>query len=153
MAHRLSKGPSTDQATYSTWVQVPACYQTYREKGRGVALLYKSIMKVTVVTSPQKHSSFEALGTRFSFREGSIHMVSISRSPPSQINRLTAGMLFDEFSDLLERYACVPGDLILTGYFNFYFEDTDDPNTTRLRDILETFNMIPRVQDPTHLHI
>ena len=59
-------------------------------------------------------------------------------------------MFFEEFSDLLERYACVPGDLILTGYFNFHFEDTDDTNTTRLRDILETFNMIQHEQDPTH---
>ena len=29
--------------------------------GRGLALLYKSTMKVTVVTPPQKHRSFEAL--------------------------------------------------------------------------------------------
>ena len=45
--------------------------------GGGVALLYKSIMKVTVVAPQQKHRSFEALGTRFSFREGSIHLVVI----------------------------------------------------------------------------
>ena len=32
--------------------------------GGGVALLYKSTMKVTVVTPPQKHRSFEALETR-----------------------------------------------------------------------------------------
>ena len=46
--------------------------------------------------------------------------------------------------------ACVPGDLILTGDFNFHFEDTDVTNTTRLRGILETFNMIQHVQNPTH---
>ena len=119
-------------------------------RGRGVALLYKSTMKVTVVRPPQKHRSFEALESRFSFREGRIHLVVIYRPRPSQRNRLTAGMFFDEFSDLLEIYACVLGDLILTGDFNFHFEDTDDTNTTRLRDILETFNMIQHVQDPTH---
>ena len=107
-------------------------------------------MKVTVATPPQKHRSFEALETQLSFREGSVHLVAIYRPPPSQRNQLTAGMFFDEFSDLLERYACVPGDLILTGDFNFHFEDTDDPNTTRLRDILETFNTIQHAQDPTH---
>ena len=94
---------------------------------------------------------FEALETRFSFREGSVHLVVIYRPPPSQRNQLTTGMFFEELSELLERYACVPGDLILTGDFNFHFEDTDDTNTTRLRGILETFNMIQHVQDPTHV--
>ena len=76
----------------------------------------------------------------------------IQRPPPSQRNQLTAGMFFDAFSDLLERYACVPGDLIRTGDLNFHFEDIDDShtNTTRLRDILKTFNLIQHVQDPTH---
>ena len=59
-------------------------------------------------------------------------------------------MFFEDFSDLLERYACVPGDLILTGDFNFHFEDADNAGTARLREILQTYNMIQHVQEPTH---
>ena len=96
-----------------TFLHVPR--STPGGRGGGVALLYNS-------TIPQKHSSFDALETRLSCREGSIHLVMIYRPP---------GMFF---SDQLGRYACVPGDLILTGDFNFHFEDTDDTNTTRLQD-------------------
>ena len=91
-------------------------------RGGGLALIYKSNMKVTAMRPQQKHRSFEALETIKILIPGR-HLVVIYRPPLSQRTLLTAGMFFEEeSSDLLEGYACVSGDLIMTRDVNFHFE-------------------------------
>ena len=104
--------------------------------GRGLAVLYKSTMKIELLKTPQPYKSFELMELLLHSFTPKTNMMIIYRPPPSSNNQLTPSLFFDEFSQLLERSVSSPGQLLLRGDFNFHVEDPSDHNTRKFLDLL-----------------
>jgi hypothetical protein len=73
------------------------------------------------------------------------------RPPPSKKNGLTKAMFFDEFSEYLNSHVLSTGKIILLGDFNFHWEDQADPDTVKLKQILDSCCFQQHVVGNTHL--
>ena len=109
--------------------------------GGGLAVLYKSTMKIELLKTPQSYKSFELMELLLHLFTPKTNMMIIYRPPPSSNNQLTPSLFFDEFSQLLERSVSSPGQLLLCGDFNFHAEDPSDHNTRKFLDLLHCFNL------------
>ena len=81
---------------------------------------------------------------------GYIRIVVICRPPPSKYNRLKIKTFFDDFSTLMEQLATAPGSLLIVGDFNFHLDICNNPDTSKLHHVLESFNLKQHVAVPTH---
>ena len=109
--------------------------------GGGLAVLYKSTMKIELLKTPQSYKSFELMELLLHSFTPKTNMMIIYRPPPSSNNQLTPSLFFDEFSQLLERSVSSPGQLLLCRDFNFHAEDPSDHNTRKFLDLLHCFNL------------
>ncbi|KAK2568094.1 hypothetical protein P5673_008026 [Acropora cervicornis] len=109
--------------------------------GGGLAVLYKSTMKIELLKTRQPYKSFELMELLLHSLTPKTNMMIIYRPPPSSNNQLTPSLFFDEFSQLLERSVSSPGQLLLCGDFNFHVEDPSDHNTRKFLDLLHCFNL------------
>ncbi|XP_068675919.1 protocadherin Fat 4-like [Montipora foliosa] len=103
--------------------------------GGGLAVLYKSTIKIELLETPQPYKSFELMELLLHSFTPKTNMMIIYRPPPSSKNQLTPSLFFDEFSQLLERSVSSPGQLLLCGDFNFHEEDPSDHNTRKFLDV------------------
>ena len=70
--------------------------------------------------------------------------------PPSKKNKLKRGTFVTEFSDYLEELSCLGGNLIIVEDFNINWLDTSDSIRRKLFNILETFELVQRIELPTY---
>ena len=77
------------------------------------------------------------------------NFICIYRPPLSNKNNFIDSMFFDQFSDFLEHSYSLPGKTLLTGDFNFHFENVDN-NSRRLHDIIDTFKLTQSATDSTY---
>lgn len=114
-------------------------------KGGGLALIYRSHLKIQIVSIPQ-FSSFESFCVRFSISSTSYTILTIYRPP------LTSKSLFNsELSTLLEDLASHPSELIITGDFNIHIDDQNSSSTSSFLTLLDTFGLSQLVSFPTHI--
>ena len=109
--------------------------------GGGLAVLYKSTMKIELLKTPQPYKSFELMELLLHSFTPKTNMMIIYRPPSSSNNQLTPSLFFDEFSQLLEHSVSSPAQLLLCGDFNFHVEDPSDHNTRKCLDLLHCFNL------------
>ena len=70
--------------------------------------------------------------------------------PSSKINGLKTGIVYEEFSEYVEKLSCGSGNLIILGDFNIYiYFYTSGFAYKRFVDILETFDCVQYIDKPT----
>ena len=75
--------------------------------------------------------SMEYMDLSVTTSNSSLRLLTIYRPPPSKKNKTTHNMFLNEFSVLLEDLAVVTGNLIITGDFNFHFENANNREAAR----------------------
>ena len=80
-----------------------------------------------------------------------MRIVTIYRPPPSNANRLSSVLFFEEFSTLAEQLAVAPGNVLIAGDFNFHADNPDDTDAIKFTSILESsFNFKQHIRGHTH---
>ena len=123
------------------------------DTGGGVAILFKPNIVVRRCKSQLKYNSFEYVSCTVHTMDKTFRIINIYRLCYSKKHPLMYKTFIDEFSNLMESHIALPGELILTGDFNFHIENTDDnkdaDNFLRLAD---SFNLHQTVTGVTHTH-
>ncbi|KAL8611832.1 hypothetical protein ACOMHN_041294 [Nucella lapillus] len=121
-------------------------------RGGGIAFITRNSLfeHATVTTEfPFDHNSFELVQLTLDGH----HRVSffcLYRPPPSKVNKLTDGMFFEEFSELLEHANVMGGKTVFLGDFNISWDRPAHPNTIKAVDLLDMFSLSQAVNFPTH---
>lgn len=121
------------------------CLSRTRKRGGGVAWLFKETLSISENVSLST-DSYEALGVNVTHDNTTIRMIVLYRPP-----RTPRGSdFFNDFADMIDEYAIVSGKLVIVGDYNYHWDRANDPNTRRLKDLLDTANMMQCVNEPTH---
>ena len=116
--------------------------------GGGVGLLYKDTLKTKQQTTI-KFLSFEYIEINVKLTVW-VRFVIIYRPPPSKENNLKVSMFKDDFQCFLEQQLAKPGILLIAGDFNFHMEDAQDYDASHFKNMLESFDLMQHVREPTH---
>ena len=73
----------------------------------------------------------------------------VYRPPPSRKNKQTDSMFVDQLHSLLEQCYSLHSSSIVLGDFNVHYNPLN-PTTSRVMDLLTTFNLTQAVSQPTH---
>ena len=105
--------------------------------GGGVGVLLRKGFTVKQITM-SSFKSLEYMDLWVTTSNLSLCLLTIYRPPPSKKNKTTHNMFLNEFSVLLEDLAVVTGNLIITGDFNFHFENASNREAARFMDLLQS---------------
>ena len=122
-------------------------------KGGGIAFVLRDSLEPHVATTssfPVKHPCFETAQLSLTYNKQLTNLFCIHRPPPSEKNKFSDSMFFDQFSDFLEHSDSLPGKTLLMGDFNFHFENVENKDSRKLHDIIDMFNLTQSVSEPTH---
>ena len=115
----------------------------------GVAILYKKNLSVLSKTSCE-FSSFEHCEVTVNTGSKQLNVNVVYRPPPSQKNKLTNKMFFDEFSPFMHDRISSTGHFLLLGDLNFHLEDRNDTEALKMNDLFDTLNYKQHVTTRTH---
>jgi exonuclease III len=119
-------------------------------KGGGVAVLYKSSLKVAQVAC-KVFDSFEHIEVKISPTDRKVFMLAvIYRPPPNTKNGLSTPQFLDEFSNFLDANILGPEDLLICGDFNFHFGKVNDKEASTFTDLLSSYGLQQHVTVSTH---
>ena len=108
--------------------------------GGGVGLLMAKRIQAKK-QSQFKFKSFEYVDIIAKCSGGCTRIVTIYRPPPSNANRLSSALFFEEFSTLAEQLAVAPGNLLIVGDFNFHVDNPGNTDAIKFTSILESYLM------------
>lgn len=123
-------------------------------RGGGVALIYRSMMNVKIVssTSDKIFSTFEHIECNVCINNYTLLMSVIYRPPPSKKNGLNTNYFLDtEWPKFLSKYATNDKNIIITGDLNFHLDILSNHETIRFNSVLKSCGMHQHVQGPTHV--
>ena len=115
--------------------------------GGGVALAYKSSIKVNNITHTDQPTGLEYMNVHVKFRNKTLNLYIIYRYPNTSVLQFTETLANILESNILSNH----GELILTGDFNIHMDKPHLTDTILFNDLLESFNLANRVAFPTHL--
>ncbi|KAL8589240.1 hypothetical protein ACOMHN_017041 [Nucella lapillus] len=121
-------------------------------RGGGIAFITRNSLfeHATVTTEfPFDHNSFELVQLTLDGHHR-VNFFCLYRPPPSKVNKLTDGMFFEEFSELLEHANVMGGKTLFLGDFNISWDRPAHPNTVKAVDLLDMFSLSQAVNFPTH---
>ena len=113
--------------------------------GGGIGIMYRSMISIKRIHANQ-FRSFEFAEWNATIQNQVLKLIAVYRPPSCPV-----GLFFDEFSIYLESIIPTTERLLISGDFNFHFESSEDINTKKFCDILETFGLIQHVAFPTHI--
>jgi len=113
--------------------------------GGGVAVVYRKHLRCSIVPVPVS-STFEAVCAKLTTATGSIVILNLYRPGSSK----PAALFFEELSAVLETLVVLSCPVVIGGDFNIPMQNTDDPHTRRLGDLLTSFDMVQHVRGATH---
>jgi len=113
--------------------------------GGGIALYFRDHFRTKRVDVPTDHKSFESVCVSMSTVRGPVTIVVIYRPP----GRPDANF-YNEFTSYLEVVATFNSQLVIAGDLNIHFEQPTDPVTMRINQLLASFALVQRVDQPTH---
>ena len=115
--------------------------------GGGVALAYKSSIKVNNIIHTDQPTRLEYMNVHVKFRNKTLNLYIIYRYPNTSVLQFTKTL-----ANILERNILSDhGELILTGDFNIHMDKLHLSDTVLFNDLLESFNLTNRVAFSTHL--
>ena len=112
--------------------------------GGGIAIVYKSDLNISIASS-QSFKTIELLCFSISTGNRLINMITIYRPPDPHVLEFC-----NELAKLLETNINLSGELILLGDFNIAVNKPLDAGPASFLDVLHSFNLINRVDKPTH---
>src|SRR5271156_6368890 len=115
-------------------------------KGGGVALIYRSFLKVIKIQLPI-FTTFESLCTKFTISASSFTLLTVYRPP-----NYSQSVFVSEMSSLFEDLASSTSELLITGDFNIHVDIPLDPFSKSFSNLLETFDLKQHITFPTHNH-
>ncbi|KAL8588124.1 hypothetical protein ACOMHN_059498 [Nucella lapillus] len=121
-------------------------------RGGGIAFITRNSLfeHATVTTEfPFDHNSFELVQLTLDGHHR-VNFFCLYRPPPSKVNKLTDGMFFEEFSELLEHANVMGGKTLFLGDFNISLDRPAHPNTVKAVNLLDMFSLSQAVNFPTH---
>ena len=90
-----------------------------------------------------------AIGMQMKMLSKDVYLLVIYRPPLSSTNS-SMNYFIEEFSSLLEQYDIKSGSLLIAGDFNLHIDKIRDVSTANFINLLEAFNLRPRVTQATH---
>ena len=122
--------------------------RTTGSRGGGLALIYRSTLKVAKITLPD-YTSFESLCVRLTTTSQtkplSFILLTIYRPPSS-----SKATFVSEFATLLEDLATSPSELIITGDFNIHVDIPNCSSSSPFLSLLDAFSLNQHITFPTH---
>ena len=94
--------------------------------------------------------SFEGVSLKIKYKDIVLQIVCLYGPPPSRQTKCNAQTFINEFSDLLAQYVTAPGDLLITGDFNFHYDQPNSTDVSRLRTLLHDNRLRQVIHEPTH---
>ena len=91
--------------------------------------------------------TFEALALKLSVNKQFFVLLAMYRPGSSPLSAL----FFDEFRSLLEHITLLGSQIVVAGDFNVHVEKTHDPNTIKLLEIFDSFKLVNRISESTHV--
>ena len=121
-------------------------HQPRSTRGGGVCAILKKGYCVNRM-STQIFRSFEHLDLQVASGSNHLRILIVYRPPPSKKNKQSVPMFLEEFSTLLETLIISPGNLIISGDFNFHFDNIpNDHDATIFMDLLQSFGLMQHVR-------
>ena len=119
--------------------------------GGGVAVLYKSHLKVDKVTSKSHYKSFEHIECLIRSQTEVYRFANIYRKEYSTKHKVTANEFMEEFAGYLDLIITKPGIPMIVGDFNFHVEKPDeDKEALEFLKTLDSYHLSQLVDGPTH---
>ena len=115
--------------------------------GGGVALVYKSSIKINNITHTDQPFGLEYMNVHVKFRNKTLNLYIIYRYPNSSVLQFTKTLANIVERNILFNY----GELILTGDFNIQMDKPHLSDTVLFNDLLESFYLAKKVAFSTHL--
>lgn len=118
---------------------------SYRSKrGGGVAILWKPHVKVKCNLKNKSYESFQYKNILLCGKI-KINLICIYRH-----QEIPVSQFFEDLEDFLFFQTSVSDTLILTGDFNFHYENSDSKNVEMLDDITSSYGLFQFVIGPSH---
>ena len=112
--------------------------------GGGIAIVYKSELNISIARG-QPFKTMESSCFSISTGNRLINLITIYRPPDSNVLEFS-----NELTNLLETNINSSGELILLGDFNIAVNKSFDAEPATFLDILDSFNLVNKVDQPTH---
>jgi exonuclease III len=120
------------------------------QKGGGVAILYKSDLKVTKIAN-KSFASFEHLDVLIQCPESDGLLISlIYRPPPNKKNGFTAKQFRDELSDFLDHHILDKNRLLVCGDFNVHVDNDNCNESKEFKFLMESYGLLQHIKSSTH---
>ena len=138
------KGEDTITSTRLFQLTTSHCLFQDMTVGGGIVIVYKSKFNISNAMG-QPYKTMES--TCFNINTGNrrVNLIAIYRPPDSNILQFC-----NKFTNLLEKHINSSGELILLGYFNIAVNKPLDAEPATSLDILDSFNLVNKVDKPTH---
>ena len=124
----------------------------YSDKGGGLGCIHKKQLSVVRTMLPFELTSMQVLELTLSIYSKKYTLVVIYRSEPASNHWYTMSTFFKELTELLSHYNTKRNEVIITGDFNIHVNDANNSNTKKLMAILDMFNLVQHIKEPTHRH-
>ena len=121
----------------------------YGRTGGGVGCLVRSGLKAKMIESFET-KTFEYMETEITLNGKKLSMFVIYRPEPSKQHKYNMNEFFDEFTQLLAHCQTYSNEILIAGDFNFHMNKAEDNRASKLKQILEMFDMVQHVSSPTH---
>ena len=122
-------------------------------RGGGVGVLINNHIKhqSRILHDKSEITSFESIEVVITLGSITIRLSVINRMPPVKSkNGLKQGEFCNEFNDYLEKLSCMSGNIVIVGYFNIDWLNTNGSERKRFYNILETFGFVQNIGTETH---
>ncbi len=92
----------------------------------------------------------EIIETTININAKKITCITVYRPESLDINKYIISTSFTEFENLFTHYSNLKDDFLIIDDFNFHINKPDKKTIKRMIEIVEVFDLIPNVTDPTH---
>ncbi len=120
-------------------------------RGGGIATIYRTTCKLNVLPPTCVSEAFECMETIIMSGNGNMRLIVLYQPQcldPAIGNPIPLGVFFGDFSKIMDNHLTVPGNLLVTGDFNFHIPD--DPEAKRKLYALDMMGLHQLVNEPTH---
>ena len=124
----------------------------FSDRGGGLGTLFKQQLSLTRLPPTMVFTSMQVLELALTIFSKTYFFIVIYRSESAPYHRYTMSTFFKEFSELLAHYNHKNNEVIITGDFNIHVNKPNNPDTSKFLNILDTFNLVQHIQEPTHEH-
>lgn len=121
-------------------------------RGGGVALVYKTGLKVNMIKSQEVFTSFEHLECIIGSKNSTFRLCIIYRPPASKLNNVKTSVFFEEYSKYINAHVVANVELIITGDMNFPLNKPSELCTQKFMSLLKEHGLTQHVREPTHVH-